>query len=154
MGAQFRDRVVDVNAQLRERACSIEPLTKVAVTLNANAIRNAILDQITKVNTVSRSSCVARFLPLPIALSPLPNPLKRPTKPPIPKQKPPLTPVSLPVFQLGRLFAANNACNRPQTASALATFQGYVRAVRDDDTATAESFALVGGVLASVRCVL
>ncbi|KAL8922165.1 MAG: hypothetical protein Q9208_005360 [Pyrenodesmia sp. 3 TL-2023] len=102
----LRDRILLVNAQLRQRACSTEPLTKVAVTSNANAIRTAILDQVDRINTLSR------------------------------------------------LFAANNACNRPQTASALATFQRYVQAVKNDDVATAESFALVGGLLATVRCVL
>ncbi|KAL8967984.1 MAG: hypothetical protein Q9197_005123 [Variospora fuerteventurae] len=47
---RLQGRIIFVNEQLRERACSTAPLTKVAVTLNANAIRDAILEQLKRIN--------------------------------------------------------------------------------------------------------
>ncbi|KAL9017939.1 MAG: hypothetical protein Q9185_004751 [Variospora sp. 1 TL-2023] len=99
-------RIILVNEQLRQRACSTVSLTKNAVTLNANAIRDAILEQLEKINA------------------------------------------------LGLRFAANDACNRPQTPQALAKFKSYIDAVKADDRKTAQSFSLVEGVLDTLNCAL
>ncbi|KAI4287889.1 MAG: hypothetical protein L6R35_002850 [Caloplaca aegaea] len=88
---RLQGRIIFVNEQLRQRACSTAPLTKVAVTLNANAIRDAILEQLERINA---------------------------------------------------------------TPQALAKFKSYIDAVKADDTKTAQSFALVEGVLDTLNCAL
>ncbi|KAL9013855.1 MAG: hypothetical protein Q9173_001473 [Seirophora scorigena] len=55
----LRDRILFVNGQLRQRACSRAPLTKTAVDLNADVIRNALLNQVDVIDAVPRA--LAKF---------------------------------------------------------------------------------------------
>ncbi|KAL8671955.1 MAG: hypothetical protein Q9168_003581 [Polycauliona sp. 1 TL-2023] len=48
---------------------------------------------------------------------------------------------------LGARFAANKACNKPQTPAQLQSFANAIAAVDADDKKTAQAFSLVGGTL-------